>query len=67
MMAGEGSNLARVPYAPRSHGRRVGPSPHQIRELAVVAAGFVVDAKIMKDLHQPLLLTRGLDRPPRAG
>ena len=37
------------------------PPAGQFRELALVAGGFVVQTKILKDLHQTLLLTRGLD------
>ena len=42
------------------------PPPHQILELAMVAAGFAVDTEVVKDLRPAVLLAVGLDEPARA-
>ena len=44
-------------------GRR--PPAHEVGGLAVVADGFVVDAEVVKELHQAVLLAVGLSEPVR--
>jgi len=53
-----GSSLSRL---------RGGPAVDEVGELACPAGGFVVDAEIVEDLHQALLLACRLDETARGG
>lgn len=43
------------------------PPFHQLRELTVPAGTLVVQAEILEDLHETLLLPGGLELPVREG